>query len=449
VVVLPFDDMSEGGDYAYFAAGLSEELTSVLAGLPGLRVIGRTSAEAVKRRGIGVGEIGSELGVGAVVEGSVRRADGRLRVTVQLIETEDGFHIWTDSYDRPIGDVFRVQSEIASDISAAMDPRLKAARTIPPTANVGAYDAYLTGRHMVGRQTPADMRRAIERFEESIRQDPEFSLAYSGLADALVLSWTLGFDDAESVVPRAREAARRAVATGPDSAEAHTSMGRIQWMDRDWEASEASLRRAISLRPGYAFAHSNLALVLINRGRFEEGLAASRRAVDLEPLSPFMHVNLAMNQASARQHEDAIRSARRTGALQPNNAIATGIASISLAHLGRTAESAEEILGSGLPAEIEARLRAAYEAEGITGFRRAYLKLQTARSDDPCGGSGGVVLYALLGDHDIVIDCLAAGIHRPGAYVNLHLAHNQAFDLVRDAPRFQAILHEAGLAATE
>jgi hypothetical protein len=172
---------------------------TALAQLPDVRVIGRTSAEVAKRSGKAIEAIGVELGVEAVVDGSVRRSADRVRVTVQLLRASDAVGLWTETYERPMGDLFELQAQLAWDVAAALDRRLKAASVAPPTESLAAYDAYLTGRHLMGRQTPESLAAAEEQFERATRSDPDFALAWSGLSDVLSLSWALGFDYGEDV----------------------------------------------------------------------------------------------------------------------------------------------------------------------------------------------------------------------------------------------------------
>lgn len=440
LVVLPFDDMSPGRDQEHFAHGMSEELLSALAALPRVRVIGRTSAEAVKREGLSIERIGEALKVGAVVEGSVRRAADRVRVSVQLLRARDGVGIWTDTYDEPMGDLFRLQGRIAADVAAALDLRLKAEAQPPPTESLEAYDVYLTGRHLMGRQTVESMAGAIERFEHATRADPDFALAWSGLSDALSLSWALGMARDPSVFSRSADAAERAVALRPDSAEAQTSLGRIQWMKREWRASESSLRKAIEINPGYAFAYQSLALVLVSLGEFEEGIAASHRSVDLEPLSPYMHVNLAANYDAIREPEAALRAARRASSLEPGNAFARFYAMGSLSYLGRAQEALEEVLALDLPEQVREALRAEFAAGGTDGIKRVMRDVAIADTGEPCGGVSGAFLNSMLGNVEAALPCLEAGARLPGMWANLYPAQNPAFDPLRDEPRFQQVL---------
>lgn len=445
LVVLPFDDLAPGGDQEYFAHGLSEELMSALSRLPDVRVIGRTSAEAAKRSGKGIEEIGRELGVEAVVDGSVRRSADRLRVTVQLLRASDAVGLWTQTYERATGDLFDLQAQLAADAAAALDRRLEAAATESPTENLAAYDAYLTGRHLMGRQTAETLIEAEQHFQRAARTDPEFALAWSGLSDVLSLSWALGLLFGEDVVPRAVDAANRAVELSPDSAQALTSLGRIQWLNRQWRASEQSLRRAIEVNPSYAFAYQSLSLVLTNLGELEDGVAAIHRAVDLEPLSPYMHVNLASILDATRDERGALRAARQANRFEPNNIFARFYATSNLIRLGQTDAARDEMLQLPLPANQLEMLREAWATGGWEAARRFMLQGSIAQTGDPCGGQQGALAYASIGEVDKSLSCLEGNIDVPGMYANLYLAQNPDFDSVRDEPRFAKVLARAGL----
>jgi TolB-like protein/Tfp pilus assembly protein PilF len=443
VVVLPFDDLAGDPDQEYFAHGMSEELRSALGRLPTIRVIGRTTATVAKKQGMDVEQIGRALGATAVVEGTVRRSKGRVRIALQMSGTKHGASLWSDTYDRTYEDIFKLQEEIAVDVAAALDLRLRAAATAAPTESFEAYDAYLTGRHLLGRQTNESMAAAAEYFERAVRADPNFALAWSGLSDLSSLVWTVGFSRDPALVERAIEAANRAVAADPESAEAQTSLARTQWMRREWRASEASLRKAIELNPGYGFAYQSLALVLINLGEFEAGLAASHRSVDLEPLSPYMYVNLATSYAAARDHEGAIRYARRATELEPFNPVARGTATMSLLILGREGEELMEFIVTDPTGNMTPAI-ALYKEHGASGVWRAMFEFWDGLGF-PCAGPAGPVFYAQLGRHEEAVECIERAIDIPGVYANIYIASNAGLDPVRKDPRFVRALAAMGL----
>ena len=297
VAVLPFVNLSaEENDY--LAAGMTEELIGALARVPGLRVPGRTSVFALKQAGLTIRQIGEQLGVAAVLEGSVRIADDRLRVTAQLINARDEFQIWSETFDREMKDVFAIQEEISRAIVRNLRIRLvqRPGEPIvrPLTHNLEAYNLYLQGRHHWNRRTADALERAVDLFSSSVERDPDFALAYAGLADAWVLLPERSDVPGSEVFPKAREAALKALALDDALSEAHTSLGQVlRLYDRNHEASEAEFRRAIELNPEYATAHHWLGMNLFfDQGRREEGLAHIERAETLDPLSGVIKYSL-------------------------------------------------------------------------------------------------------------------------------------------------------------
>ncbi len=297
VAVLPFVNLS-AEENEYFAAGMTEELIGALARVPGLRVPARTSVIALRQKGLTVRQIGEQLGVATVLEGSVRIADDRLRVTAQLINAQDEFQIWSETFDREMKDVFEIQDEISRAIVENL--RIRLARrpgeriVRPSTENVEAYGLYLQGRHHWNRRTAESLERAIDLFSRSVEIDPNFALAYAGLADAYVLLPERSDVQGEEVFPKAREAALKAIALDDGLCEAHTSLGQVlRLYDRNYEAAEAEFRKAIALDPDYATVHHWLGMNLFfDLGRREEGLMHLERAEALDPLSGVIKFSL-------------------------------------------------------------------------------------------------------------------------------------------------------------
>ncbi len=298
IAVLPFVNLSDNEELEYFSDGLSEELLNALAGVEDLRVAARTSSFAFKGTNADIRTIADSLGVATVLEGSVRRSGDQVRITVQLIDAEHGFHLWSNEYDRGLDDVFATQDEIARAVTAALVPRLKAEdapTTRGGTTNVDAYDEYLRGREKWRSRDVDALKEAIEHFRTAVELDPDFALAWSGLADAIdALAWrdTVTLD----LIPEGRLAALRALTLDPEMAEGWVSAGVLAAeFDRDHELGELALRRALSLRPSYANANQQLSGLLRNVGRVEESGEYIEKAVELDPLSPFFHSNYGDN----------------------------------------------------------------------------------------------------------------------------------------------------------
>ncbi len=323
--VLPFRDLSPAQDQAYFSDGLAEELTTALSRIPGLRVAGRTGAFQFRGAAVDLREAGRKLGVGAVVSGSVRRSGDRLRIGAQLVNVADGFELWSESYDREMADVFRVQEEIARSIAGALRVRLMgtaaAALAPKPTSDLEAYDLFLRGRFAWHQRTAATLPEAARCFEEAVARDPSFARAWAGLADACtVLPLYTGTSPA-TAWPRAKAAAQRAIGLDAGLADAHTALAYgtmlFEW---DWATAELEFTRAIEADPGYAIAHHWYADFLAGRGRFEESLASMMRARELDPLSRITGVELAWVYSLLRRAEDAERTARQVLRLDPTYA---------------------------------------------------------------------------------------------------------------------------------
>ena len=318
IAVLPFANLSGNEELEYFSDGLSEELLNALAGVEDLRVAARTSSFAFKGTNADIRTIAESLGVATVLEGSVRRSGDRVRITVQLIDASHGFHLWSNEYDRDLEDVFATQDEIATAVTEALVPRLRpedAPVTRGGTQNVAAYDLYLKGREKWRTRDVGLLREAVDEFRAARDLDPEFALAWSGLADAIdALMWR----DIEAVglLPEGRLASLRALALDPEMAEGWVSAGILAAeFDGDFDVGELALRRAIDLRPSYANANQQLGGLLTNTGRIEEGRVYLEKAVELDPLSAFFRLNLANTLLIDGDEEGARREYERADEL--------------------------------------------------------------------------------------------------------------------------------------
>jgi TolB-like protein/DNA-binding SARP family transcriptional activator len=316
VAVLPFVDLSASRDQEYFGDGIAEELSTQLARIPGLKVAARTSAFAFKGTETDAKTIGRTLNVDALVEGSVRHEDGRLRIAVRLVDARAGYQIWADTWDRGGRDVLTTQHEIARAVLRALRPgeapRVEAAPS-PPTVDPVAYDLYLQGRYYWHQRTRESLRRAASAFEKAVAIAPNNAAAHSGIADAYAV---LGFYDhlpPRDAFPRAKAAAARALQIDDRLAEAHASLGYVAlYYDWDWPAAERELNRAIELNPSYSIGHQWLANFLVARGRFDEAIAAMRRAQETDPLSLIASAALGWIHYYRRDYDGAVQQCRRT-----------------------------------------------------------------------------------------------------------------------------------------
>ncbi|MGH7693591.1 MAG: BTAD domain-containing putative transcriptional regulator, partial [Gemmatimonadaceae bacterium] len=329
VAVLPFLDLSPLGDRAYLGDGMTEELLNALARIPGLRVASRSSAFQF-RGGVDVRDVGRRLGVGAVVEGSVRLDGNRLRVTAQLIETRQGYHLWSQEYNRGMDDVFAVQEDIARMVASALGDELLEDVTRPlvsrGTESTQAYDLYLRGRHEWNRRTTEGMWRALRAFQSATVVDPQFASAYAGLSDTWQLLPDYGNVPAREGLANAKTAALRAIALDSTLAEAYASLGAIlDDYDHDRSGAERAYRRAISLNVRYATARQWLAIHLADEGRNDEAADEIERARRLDPLSRIMHTAVGAVRYFARDYDSAIAEYRAVLDQAPDFALASAL----------------------------------------------------------------------------------------------------------------------------
>lgn len=323
IAVLPFTNISRDQADEYFADGMTDELISSVSRVQGLRVIARTSVMRYKGATKTVYEIGRELNVGSLLEGSVRKAGDQIRISVKLVDASSEEPRWSEEYDREIKDVFAIQSDIANKVAGALRTQMlgTAGRPEAPgaAASPEAYILYLRGRQAWSRRTQDGLKKAIEFFEAALRIDGGYAKAYSGLADAYATLALLEFTAPADAYPKAKDAAERSVSLDPDLAEAHTSLGLVRFQyDWDWEGAERELTRAISLNPSYAPAHHFFADYLKAMGRFGEALTEIGKAQELDPLSLAISAGVGHVLYLSRQFDGAIAQYRRAVDLDPN-----------------------------------------------------------------------------------------------------------------------------------
>ena len=327
IAVLPFRDMSPEKDQEYFCEGIAEEILNALVQIEGLRVAARTAS--FRLRDSDFFSIGEQLNVGTVLEGSVRKAGNKLRITAQLVKAKDSFHLWSETYDRDLKDVFVLRDEIAHAITQVLQVKLMGEAGAPLvetyTDNIEAYDQYLLGRHYwnkrwLNRQTEVDLMAAMKHFKKAIAFDPNYALAYSGLTDVyLFLPGYVPRIKKDDVKAQAEEAVKKALVLDPNLAEAHASFGYYKTSFlRDYKGAEREFQRAIELKPKYAPSHHFYARMLEVMDRLDESLAERRKVIELEPLSIHYNGELGVGLIRARQFNAAIQQLQRTIELESN-----------------------------------------------------------------------------------------------------------------------------------
>ena len=458
VAVLPLKNLSGDAKEDYFAEGMTEALITDLSKIGALRVISRTSAMHYKDVDKPLREIANELGVDAVVEGSVLRVGDRVRITAQLIDASTDQHLWAESYERDVSDVLALQSEvaraIADQIKISITPQEQAMLAHTPSVKPAAHEAYLRGRYHWNRFAEDELRKSVEYYQQAIREDPNYALAYAGLADSLaVLGW-FGSEPAEKVFPQAIEAANHALQLDETLGEAYTSLGYIHAIyDRNWPEAERMFQRALELRPGDALTHQWYAdYLMFPGGRPEQALVEIQRARELDPVSLITNATVAWFLYLARRPDEAIAQAQKTVDLDANFAL--GHNNLGLAYLQKKmypeaiAEFQKAIQLAPQASMFPAVLGAAYGAAGRKEEARKILQELKGRK-----GSNAVPPYFLawvaasIGDKDEAFQWLEAA-HRQKASLLVALRVEPLFDSLRSDPRFEDLLRRLQLPAT-
>jgi TolB-like protein/Flp pilus assembly protein TadD len=449
IAVLPL--VNDTGDPAneYFSDGLSEELISALAQIKELKVIGRTSSFHFKNRNEESKVIGAALGVGYLLEGSVRQAAGRARIAVNLVRAADGANAWSQIYDRTLPDIFAVQAEIAQSVAGALKVALLGDADKNPDApsnqNVDAYTAYLQGRYYEKRYSAADLRKAIGFYDTAIRIDPHYALAYAALSKSW---WALGDITGEDVAEanrKARAAAERAVAEDPNSAEGHAALGQILIsVDRNAKGAEAEYRRAAELAPASAEPKIGLSSVLGDFGRIEEAVELLQEAVRLEPLTTNAHFDLARLLTSLGRYDEAVQSARKAIELQPGGAGTWEMLALVEAKRGDGEAALKAAAQESDPDWRAYAMALAQQARGDRPAADAALDALIAGHSDDMSFQIATV-YAFRGDADKTFEWLDRAYEKrdPGV---MAIIDNPFTRELRSDPRFAAFCRKVGLA---
>ena len=453
IAVLAFLDMSPQKDQDYFCEGMAEELINVLTTVPGIRVASRTSAFQFKGKAVDVGEIGARLRVDSVLEGSVRKAGNRLRITAQLVNTSDGYQLWSDRYDRDMDDVFAVQDEIARAIVAKLTEKLGGQAEVPvvkrPTEDLDAYNLYLQGRYYWARRG-AFLRKAVECFEQAIDRDSSYARAYAGLADSYGVMGIYGLIPPTEAAAKAGPAAELAVALDDTLAEAHRSMAAYR-VSFEWDliGGESEYRRALELGAKSGEVHAIYAYCLTYLHRGDEALAAIQRARALEPESVLVASYCAVNLMFARRYDEALAECERCLALDPGFATADWIRSHLLTLMGQPAAAVEAAERSVALTNRQsfslAGLGTAYAAAGRgADAARIVQELMDRSRTEYVSSLWFADIATQLGEADRALEWLErAFASRTPALICLGVS--PLYDSLRRDARFQALLDRIGV----
>lgn len=454
IAVLPFANLSTVPENEYLSDGITEEITNALTQIEGLGVASRTSAFAFKGKNLDIRRIGEQLNVTSVLEGSVRRAGNRLRITAQLVNVSDGYHLWSERFDREMEDVFAIQDEIAGAIVTTLKGRLAAekhAQTVKRyTQNLEAYELYLKGRYVEKTRTRDGLTKGIEYFEKAIGEDEKYALAYTGLADSYYLQAWYRYLAPKEVFPLAKVAAAKALEIDEQLPEAHTSQGVVSfYYDWDWESAKRAFTRALELNPSDATAMHAYAEYLAARNRLDDALTMVTQAHQFDPLSLTINAGVGWIHYFRRDYGESIRQFEKTIELDPDYVFLNWF-------LGQS------YLMNGLGDEAMAAFRRGLDRSGNHPGMAAYLALACARAGETeealelLHGLESRIAEAYVPLDYLSVVCMGLGktkealgwLEQACDERALHLVFlgvDPVFDELRSDPRFTRVLHKIEL----
>ena len=450
VAVLPFVNMSADKHDEYLSDGMTEELINALARVPGLRVPGRTSCFAFKGKSEAniFRKVGDQLHVDTVLEGSVRKAGEKLRVTAQLINVSDGYHLWSEDYDGDVRDIFTFQSNVAQRVVDALQIRLgvEAARSLAkkPTENPEAHRLYLLGRYEFGKYSEAGWTSSIRYYEQALKLDPNYALAYCGLADTYAYMGGVVMPSKEAVV-KEKEFAQRALQLEPQLAEAHLSLAAALAGAFDWRNAQVEFDRAIELNPNLAWAYEIYAWFLGGLGRLDEAIAKDKKAIELDPLNSFFQAALAYFLYHARRYDDAMVQVRRTLELDPASTLAHHLLGCCLLWKGDTTGAIAEFQRSKIMvagAWYEGLLGYAYAISGERPKAEQILReLEQMAKRQYVSSTAFADIHLGLGEKEKALDWLEKS-YQDQESACWYLKVDPIYDSVRNEPRFRALVEK-------
>jgi TolB-like protein/Tfp pilus assembly protein PilF len=457
LAVLPLENLSHDPDGATFADSMTEALITNLAKISALRVVSRTTVMRYKGTHKSLPEIGKELSVDALVEGSVQREGDRVRINARLVGASTDQHLWAEAYDRDLQDVLILQNEvartIAKEIQVKLTPeehtRLSSGRTVDPHA----YQLYVKGRYFWVKRTEESFQRAISYFQQAIERDPSYAAAYSGLADcysSLGFSFDVGSRRPLDVQPKAKSAALTAIALDDSLAEAHTSLAYVKLnYEWDWPAAEAEFRRSLELNPGYAHGHHWYAHLLLSSGRVDEALTESHRALELDQLSPIMNLHLGWHYLYSRQYDLALDQLAKTVELDPNYGLAYWYLGLVYEQKGMYVEAlkemsrAKDFLKSNLT--VDADIGRVYAVSGRRNEAdKAIAQLKNESAHRYVNPYQIALIYVGLGQNDQAFDWLNKAVAERSDLL-VYLKTDSRVNPIRSDARFPGLERRIGI----
>jgi len=446
IAILPFQNLTKDQESAFFSDGVQEEILSRLSKVAALKVISRTSTERFAGGSKDTRKIGQALGVANILQGSVQKAADELRVTVQLIDAGTARHVWTETYDRKLSDIFQVERDIASNIARKLEANLtqREAQAVAaqPTSNSAAYELYLKGRYFWNKRNADGLRKALEFFTTATQLDPNYARAYTGIADTYGVMPTYDLCSAKECFPLAKTAALKALQLDDSLAEAHATYGGLLTGEYKWTEARRHLERAIDLDPNYAIAHEQLGLeVLMNLGEVDRGLAELRRAQELDPLSLIINTLLGMAHYRLHEYEQAQTQLRKTLELDPNFHLAREVLAQSFDMQGRFDEAMAECRKALQTSDAPGILATLGHIYARAGDRNEALKvleqLQQQAQKRVVTAVNFAWMYIALGQKNEAMNWLEKAYDDRSLY---GIKLDPFLDPLRDEPRFHQLL---------
>jgi TolB-like protein/Tfp pilus assembly protein PilF len=455
VAVLPFQDMSPERDQEYFCDGIAEEIINALTKVKHLYIVARTSSFSFKGQNIDIREIGNKLGVATLLEGSVRKSGNKLRITVQLISVIDGYHIWSEQFDRATADIFNIQSEISKQIVNKLQISLlpEEIESLKPkqSTDIEAYSLYLKGRYYWNQLTEDGIKTGMDHFKMAIKHDPNYAPAYSGVADCYFRLGWYSYFPSKDVFPKAKEAAEKALKLDSSLSEAWCSIAFFNMcFNRNYKQAEKDFKKAIDLNPNHAQAHANYSILLSVIGKHEEAIIEGEKAVNLDPLTMMMHLNHGMRYFYKRQFTKTVEYIKRTLEMDPEFVMAHYYLTYASIQTKEFKTAQEEILtvfdnlGRNVPAFLIAYaivLALSPERNDLNKVVDELHELSKTRYIPPFWLA---MLYIVLKQYDEAFQWLNTAYNEHDCLL-IFLNVDPLFDSVRSDPRYISMLKKINL----
>jgi TolB-like protein/Flp pilus assembly protein TadD len=449
IAVLPFDNLSRDPDNAYFAEGVRDELLARLSKAADLKVISIRSTEQLKSSLDDLSQIAHKFGVANILAGSVQRSSDQVRVSVQLVKGENNAHLWADTFDRKLTDIFAIESDVAKTIAEKLQAKLTGAEesaiSTKPTADLEAHQLYLKGRYLWNRRTAENLKKALSYFQQAADKDPNYALAYTGIADTCALFSVYGAGAPQEYLLRAKAAAQKALELDDSLAEAHASLGLVFYSYFQGAESTKEFERAIELNPNYATAHhwyGRLTLVML--GQLDKAMAEVKRAYELDPVSSIIHSDLGGVNFMARRYDEAIKQLRSTVEMDPDFYFAHRYLGMALELKGDLGGAIAEYKTALELNDDPAGLAFIGHAEASMGHqseaREILAQLTQAAKRRYVQPYAFALIHLALGEKDQSLNWLEKAAQERGATYFNFIKVDPFFDLLRGDPRFEAVV---------